>query len=144
MKIYNCTYYWDADNTSLMNAFLPGSCPDTIATDSGEFLANYLTAEETFYDMQKNFSSPADGSSGTPFNYSNIGAALAAYAIETRTGTLFDELRELNVFNPRGMTNTHRHFLQFDDASQIWHLFISVDTQNTQSAIRLPVQLLGQ
>ena len=127
--IYNCTYYLEADGSSLSNHFYPGTCPGTPPVDTGQFLADYLAVGGAFYDAQNNFSSPQSGAPETHFNYTNIGAALAAYAIETKTGIPFDQLCEENIFSPLGMTETHWHSSQFADPAVISRVHLMINNE---------------
>jgi CubicO group peptidase (beta-lactamase class C family) len=68
-----------------------------------EFLLSYLDKKGKRYS-NKNFGNyPA----GEEFNYSNIGSALAAYAIECASEMLFDEFTERYIFQPLDMRYTH-------------------------------------
>ncbi|WP_400077816.1 serine hydrolase domain-containing protein [Winogradskyella sp. R77965] len=44
---------------------------------------------------------------GTDWNYSNIGASLAAYIIEIVSGTSFSDFTQTNIFNPLKLNNTY-------------------------------------
>ena len=132
-EVYECLYYIEADQSSLSNAFYPESCPEDMPTDLGTFLSAYLSEDGALY-ADRNFTDAEDGRVGEVFNYSNIGAALAAFAVETATGVRFETLCEENIFAPLGMTNTHWHSEQFDDPSRITGLHVVID----EEPFRLP------
>lgn len=68
----------------------------------GAFLSSYLTKNGKLYS-RKNFA-PAEP--GTTFNYSNIGAALAAYLIEVKSKMPFAEFSEKYVLQPLQMSSS--------------------------------------
>lgn len=74
----------------------------TNAVPLKNFLADYLTAKGKYYD-QRNF---AENKPGASFNYTNIGATLAAYIIETKTKTPFSEYTKKFIFKPLSMNAT--------------------------------------
>ncbi len=71
-----------------------------------EFLKSYLTRRGKRYS-KKNFSKHP---SGEEYSYSNIGAALAAYVIESASKIPFDSFTEKYLFQPLGMKHTHWHY----------------------------------
>lgn len=72
----------------------------------GAFLAAYLTPGGEFYDGKENFSSNAPG---TKWQYSNVGAGLAGYVVESATSMPFDAYCRKYIFDPLGMVNTGWH-----------------------------------
>mgnify|MGYP001794202846 CR=1 FL=1 len=44
---------------------------------------------------------------GSDWNYSNIGARLAAYIVEVVSGTYFSDFTQTHIFNPLKLNNTH-------------------------------------
>ena len=72
----------------------------------GAFLAAYLTPGGKFYDADQNFSQSAPG---VKWEYSNIGAALAALTIDSATGIPFDAYCRRYLFEPLGMVDTGWH-----------------------------------
>ncbi|MEL6343142.1 MAG: serine hydrolase domain-containing protein [Myxococcota bacterium] len=76
--------------------------PGDPETELGVFLEGYLT-EGGEYWHRKNYAKrpPLDG-----FAYSNIGASLAAYAIEVTDGQLYRDVVDARVFAPLGMENS--------------------------------------
>jgi CubicO group peptidase (beta-lactamase class C family) len=77
----------------------------------GIFLEDYLTPGGQYYDPDGNYSQAAPG---TVWDYSNIGASLAAYLVETITGIPFDEYCKTKIFQPLGMTETSYRFADLD------------------------------
>jgi CubicO group peptidase (beta-lactamase class C family) len=67
-----------------------------------DFLEAYYTERGRFYN-KINF---AATEAGAAYSYSNIGAALAAYLIEVKTGKTFPDYCADNIFKPLGMANT--------------------------------------
>ena len=51
---------------------------------------------------------------GSNWNYSNIGAALAAYIIERTSGVPFSEFTQTYIFNPLELNNTYWSLLESD------------------------------
>lgn len=82
----------------------------------GDFLQGYLVPGGVTYSADANFA--ADGP-GTRFEYSNIGAGLAGYAVEAATGTRLDHYTQASIFDPLGMTHAGWFLADFDDISQI-------------------------
>lgn len=66
------------------------------------YLREYLTPQGTFYQSD-NF---INFRPGTRYNYSNIGATLAALIIEKATGVPFNEFTETHILKPLGMTHS--------------------------------------
>lgn len=67
-----------------------------------DFLKAYFTEGRQFY--QKTNFLAADA--GTTYSYSNIGATLAAYLIEVKTGQSYADYCTETIFKPLGMTQT--------------------------------------
>jgi len=88
------------DNWSFMQ-FYNGDSPIQLAY----YLENYFTPGGGYYDEQNNFSS-SYAPNDNHWEYSNIGASLAAYLVETITGIPFDQYCNDNIFSPLGMENT--------------------------------------
>ena len=103
---FNCSYYLVADHSSLSDLFSDEAlCPAEIDPQMGTFFSSYLTDSGELY-KENNFSSYYDLAPGEAHLYSNFSAALAAYALEKKSGTPFPELSHQYVFTPLGMTNT--------------------------------------
>ena len=75
---------------------------NTPATSLDAFLRSYLTKRGKFYS-RRNFDRHRPGKA---FNYSNIGATLAAYLIEVRSGMPFAKFTDKYVLQPLGMQNS--------------------------------------
>jgi CubicO group peptidase (beta-lactamase class C family) len=109
---YACSYYVgsargkhvtlvDALGPMLPPDLLPPDlhCDNDVAVDLGGFLRAYLARDGAYYTPD-NFGS--DGG----FSYSNVGAALAGYALELQTGVSLADYARANLFAPLGMYNT--------------------------------------
>lgn len=68
----------------------------------GAFLRNYLTAGGRSY-RKTNFAKAAPGAA---YHYSNIGAALAAYLVEVKSGQSFEAFTRRYIFEPLQMRST--------------------------------------
>lgn len=68
----------------------------------GEFLKSYFTQDGKNYSKE-NF---LNAKPGTNREYSNIGAGLAGYIIELRTGKTLNEYAKKNIFKPLKMRNS--------------------------------------
>jgi CubicO group peptidase (beta-lactamase class C family) len=79
----------------------------------GEFLRRYLRAGDMYYSSQSNFSRSSPGSR---WQYSNIGAALAGYLVESATATPFDVYCRRHIFAPLQMHSTGWHLSEIDTA----------------------------
>ncbi|TCC90097.1 class A beta-lactamase-related serine hydrolase [Pedobacter frigiditerrae] len=84
--IYTDTYYYG------------GSKPEPL----GEFLKNYFVQGGKYYSKD-NF---LNAKPATNRDYSNIGAGLAGYIIELRTGEKLNEYAKKNIFKPLKMQNS--------------------------------------
>ena len=82
----------------------------------GDFTAGYLMPNGEWYDSQRNF---ADTQPGEQYAYSNIGAGLAGYLLETTTGTPLNEFSQEHLFEPLGMNNTGWFLTDFPDRNAI-------------------------
>jgi CubicO group peptidase (beta-lactamase class C family) len=68
----------------------------------GDFLRDYFSRAGAHWSAD-NF---LDAEPGTNREYSNIGAALAGYAVERATGMTLQELAKRQIFEPLGMKNS--------------------------------------
>ena len=68
----------------------------------GDFLKNYIVPGGKYY-TKENF---LDHKPGTYRDYSNIGAALAGYIVEQRTGEKLNTFSKRYIFTPLGMQHT--------------------------------------
>lgn len=83
---YDSTYYYGSDSPELL----------------GEFLKNYFDPNGRYYS-KKNF---LNHKPGTYREYSNIGAGLAGYIVELRTGKKLNEYSRQYIFDPLKMNNS--------------------------------------
>lgn len=93
------THHSGVEDSSVYDAsYAPGD--PTIAL--GDFLAGYL-AEDGEYYRRANYSKEAPGAA---FSYSNIGASLAAYAVEAATGESYADVVDHEILAPLGMVDS--------------------------------------
>ncbi|WP_191600251.1 serine hydrolase [Marinomonas algicola] len=101
---YACSYYLEEDKSSLANALGESDCPEPTSSNQKDFLHNYLNHAGNLYSETENF---LNTEVGDFYNYSNIGAALAAEMLTTLSGIPYQQWTEENLFQTIGMTNTH-------------------------------------
>lgn len=78
-------------------AYEQGAAPRTSLKD---FLSDYFSEKGRYYS-KRNFTRKAPGEE---YHYTNIGAALAAYAIEAKAGVSYADFTRKYIFEPVGMT----------------------------------------
>ncbi|MFC5044625.1 serine hydrolase domain-containing protein [Aquimarina hainanensis] len=78
--------------------------------DDAIFFQNALSSSGNWY-TKETFLSNAPGSK---YEYSNIGAALAAYVIEQATGMSYEDYTKKHIFSPLQMNDTGWSFNQID------------------------------
>jgi CubicO group peptidase (beta-lactamase class C family) len=74
----------------------------------GQFLEDYLTPGGLYYEPELNFT---DHAPGTAYRYTNVGASLAGYLVEsiagsTHPGTTLESYCQERLFGPLGMSET--------------------------------------
>lgn len=99
----------DAVYESAINYHPGGDNPLTL----GEFLRRYLRAGDTYYSSEANFSRSTPGSN---WQYSNVGAALAGYLVETAVAMPFDVYCRRHIFAPLQMHSTGWNLQEIDAA----------------------------
>ena len=77
------------------------NAPDKM-TDLGTFLENFLSPEGAWYSKTHFL----DKTPGERFEYSNVGATLAAYIVERATGTDYREFTKDHILEPLQMSAT--------------------------------------
>lgn len=77
----------------------------------GDYLNNYLVPGGTHFSATKNFLSTPPGQA---YEYSNIGASLAAFIVESVTNTPFHQLCKDRVMKPLGMNETSWRLADLD------------------------------
>ncbi|MCK6521744.1 beta-lactamase family protein [Myxococcota bacterium] len=92
---------------------------DTLYTDGmdsplglGDYMKGYLTPGGRYYDYAENWT--YDGPGGAA-EYSNIGSALAAYAVEVAADQPFHRFCDTNIFAVLGMENTDWRLTGLDE-----------------------------
>jgi CubicO group peptidase (beta-lactamase class C family) len=83
-----------------------------------DFLKAYFTEGGTFYSTANFY----NGEAGVAYNYSNIGASLAAYLIEIKSGKSFADYCDDNIFRPLSMSTTS-WFLKEENRSKMAKLY---------------------
>jgi len=110
---YLCGYYFgtEAEHTSLANAFGLGiDCDDEQPVDLGGFLESYLTEGGAYY-RPEHFVDDAG-----VFVYSNVGTALAGYAVELATQKSLATYAREQLFEPLGLEHTSFRLADLDPA----------------------------
>lgn len=80
-------------------AYEPGAKPKMALKD---FLSDYFSEKGRYYS-KKNFAATAPGEA---YRYTNIGAALAGYLVETKAGTSYADFTKKYVFDAVGMPSS--------------------------------------
>ena len=80
----------------------------------GRYLRQYLSPGGNIYHPARNYDAWLPGAR---YEYSNIGASLAAYLVEAATGIPFYEWCDAQVFAPLGMTDTGWHLTDVANAT---------------------------
>lgn len=86
-----------------------------------EFLRAFFLKRGALYH-KKNFLKAAPG---TVHEYSNVGAALAAFVLESASGIPFPEWTKTRIFQPLGMTNTGWSMEEIDASTFFTHHFMN-------------------
>ena len=120
--LYDCGYYMDETHASLYREFTDLECPEPVEADQASFLESYLSPDGILY----NAAHWAGHIPGEAFAYSNIGASLAAVALERGVGVDFDTLTQTRVFAPLGMDHTFWHVT--DDTPAIARRYFREDS----------------
>lgn len=103
---YDCSYYSHEDDTSLLNQVSgQNDCPNNVTTDSTLFYQQYFTPGGKYY-MDGPYLSGESATPGTTYEYSNVAASLAAYAVEQKLSIDLVETMQENILTPLKMTNT--------------------------------------
>ncbi len=99
-----------ADNWDVMDPLYVYGEDSPIAL--GDFMEGYLVEDGEWYDYWWNWTDEGPGGAA---DYSNIGAALAAYVVEEATGTAFDRWCDEQIFAPLGMIETSWMLADLDE-----------------------------
>jgi CubicO group peptidase (beta-lactamase class C family) len=83
----------------------------------GEFLRNYFVPGGDYYSEDDNFEACLSGQCW--YEYSNVGAALAAYVLEAAIGIPYAQYVEENILSPLGMTDSHFYLANYTDPNVI-------------------------
>jgi len=99
------------DNEAIYSSAISYNFGGDHPTPLGVFLKDYLVAGGKHYDAGKNF---ASAKRGIHFEYSNIGAGLLGFTIESAVKQSFEQYTKDNIFEPLGMTSTGWHMRDVD------------------------------
>lgn len=101
------------DNYNVLNQlYVLGDSPISLDT----FLRNYFVPNGTYYDAANNFYTYHTGST---FDYSNIGATMAAYLVQRITGDDFGHYCDTAIFQKICMDNTSYKLAGIKDTTLI-------------------------
>ncbi|WNJ19363.1 serine hydrolase [Pontibacter sp. G13] len=90
-------------------AYSKGKVPEK---DLGTYLKDYLLPGGTLYS-KKQWSKHTPG---TYYEYSNVGAALAAHVLERASGIPFDQFTQRHILTPLGMTHSGWSYASIDES----------------------------
>ena len=99
------------DNWSVMDYYDGDS-----ELELGYYLEQYFVFGGEFYNSNSNFT---DSAPGTNRRYSNIGAALIGYLVETISNQSFNEYCYDNIFMPLNMSNAYWFLSEISDLTQV-------------------------
>ena len=99
------------DNWSVMDYYDGDS-----ELELGYYLEQYFVFGGEFYNSNSNFT---DSAPGTNRRYSNIGAALIGYLVETISNQPFNEYCYDNIFMPLDMSNAYWFLSEISDLTQV-------------------------
>lgn len=123
---YECAYVSE-DGTAYAVPEEQAFCPETPLPGLDEFLSAYLDPEGSMY-TDASYASGEEGEPGTTYEYSNVGAGLAAsalgHATEDALGQDFIAFSNAEVFGPLGLEHTRwmRDELPEPSAAAVPHL----------------------
>ena len=113
-EAYACAYFLGdeaGEHASLANELLgEGLCDETTPADLGGFLESYLDTGGVYFGVENFAPEPP----GTRFEYSNVGAGLAGFAIELATGTSLADFAHERFFAPLGLAHTSFRLSELD------------------------------
>lgn len=105
----SCSYYFLADNSSMLNWRDDHSlCPEPVPGSLEEFLPAYLQQSGQYY-TEANFNQSPDFQPGSHFQYSNTATAVAAQWMAKTLGMPYAELSERSLLEPLGMHRSAWH-----------------------------------
>ncbi len=111
---YNCSYYIHDTGESLYYAFGVDSCNEQVTTDPASFFQEYFTAGG-LYNNDDVFATDEEAQPGANFEYSNVAAGLAGFAIEKHLGADFTQIMKTQLFDPLEMNNTAWHHTELNE-----------------------------
>ncbi|SFD20086.1 serine hydrolase [Pseudoalteromonas denitrificans] len=102
---YNCSYYIHETGESLYASFGVEACDIQATLDTATFYQEYFTQGEKYYTDDV-FATDDDALPGSYYEYSNVGAGLAGFAIEKLLDIDLSQTMKSQLFEPMGMLNT--------------------------------------
>lgn len=115
-ELYECAYVSE-DGGAYFEPEDRADCPETPTPALGDFLAAYLEPGGPLHS-QDIFASGPSGEPGARYRYSNIGAAVAASAIDHHSDG-FETLCQQEIFEPLSMSNTAWHRSELSDPEAV-------------------------
>jgi CubicO group peptidase (beta-lactamase class C family) len=103
---YGCSYFVHESGVSLYQLFGEESCPENATTDSATFFTNDYFNENGRYVMEGIYNEDEEGLPGIAYDYSNVAAGLAGYAVEQKLNIDFTNTMKESIFVPLNMNNT--------------------------------------
>jgi CubicO group peptidase (beta-lactamase class C family) len=107
------------DSTLTKNENIPQSFnPNDTKISLSEFLKNYLFNDGKWFDKN----AFTKNKPGQLFEYTNVGASLAAYIIEIVSNQSYSDFTTVNIFKPLGMKNSGWHYndVNFENVSILY------------------------
>jgi CubicO group peptidase (beta-lactamase class C family) len=126
------------DNWDLINALMTYNVDTDISL--GNFLENYLTETGTYYGANSSYTNLEPG---IYFSYSNVGASLIGYLVETISGQSYEEYLTENILNPLGMSKTKLYLSDIDASNLAVEYGYSNNAYNTVGYISNPILPAG-
>lgn len=112
---YNCSYYLHENDASLYQMFGVEYCPAAATSDPTTFYAMDYFSNDGKYVMDGIYNDDEDGLPGESHDYTNVGAGLAAYAIEQKLGIDFAQTMKQDIFIPLNLANTSWHHTELSE-----------------------------
>ena len=114
---YDCSYFVHESGVSLYKLFGDESCPENATTDSTTFFAEDYFNENGRYVMDGIYNDDEDGLPDIIYEYSNVAAGLAGYAVEQKLNIDFANTMKQSIFIPLQMDNTAWRHTELNEAN---------------------------
>jgi CubicO group peptidase (beta-lactamase class C family) len=112
-----CSYFVHESGVSLFQLFGLEGCPENATTDSTTFFANDFFNGNGLYVTDVIYGDDEEGLPDGTFDYSNVGAGLAGYAVEQKLNIDFADSMKQTIFMPLEMNNTAWRHTEFSAAN---------------------------